>query len=209
MIPLWLKLAYTLFVCLLVPVYWVHLGPANFLWACDIALLTTVIALWRESRLLASMMAVAVLLPELAWNLDFFSRLLAGHDVIGLDATGYMFNPAQPLWLRALSLFHVFLPVLLLWLVYRLGYERRALLASTALCWVVLPVSYGFTDPAKNINWVFGQRGEPQTWLPGPWYLALLMLLLPLCVYLPTHLLLNKTLGGNGVIKRRMPDGTP
>ncbi len=47
---------------MLVPVYWLHHGPANFLWACDIALLVTVAALWRASRLLASMMAVAVLL---------------------------------------------------------------------------------------------------------------------------------------------------
>ena len=84
MIPLWLKISYTLFVAVLVPVYWLHHGPANFLWASNIALFVTVVALWRESRLLASTMAVAVLLPEIAWNLDFFMRLIAGHDVIGL-----------------------------------------------------------------------------------------------------------------------------
>ena len=116
MIPFWLKIAYTLFVTVLVPVYWVRYGPANFLWACDIALLVTVVTLWRESRLLASMMAVAVLLPELLWNLDFFLRLATGRDVIGLDATGYMFNPQQPLPVRLPSLFPVFLPLLLLWL---------------------------------------------------------------------------------------------
>ena len=59
----------------LVPVYWAQRGPANFLWASDIALLVTVGALWRESRFLSSMMAVAVLLPELGWNVDFFLRL--------------------------------------------------------------------------------------------------------------------------------------
>jgi len=193
MIPLWIKLAYTLFVGVLVPAYWVHYGPANFLWASDIALLGTVVALWRESRLLASTMAVAVLLPELAWNLDFFTRLIAGRDVIGLDATAYMFGPARPLWLRALSSFHVFLPLLLLWLLHRLGYDRRALLATTALCWVVLPVSFLFTDPAKNINWVFGWGEQPQTLLPATGYLALLMMLLPLCVYLPTHHVLKKS----------------
>jgi hypothetical protein len=31
-IPLWLKIAYTLFVCVIVPVYWRHYGAANFLW---------------------------------------------------------------------------------------------------------------------------------------------------------------------------------
>jgi hypothetical protein len=36
------------------------------LWFSDVALLVTVPALWIESRLLASMMALAVILPELA-----------------------------------------------------------------------------------------------------------------------------------------------
>lgn len=194
-IPLWLKISYTLFVAVLVPVYWVHYGPANFLWACDIALLVTVIALWRASRLLASMMAVAVLLPEFVWNLDFFLHLLMGQDVIGLDATGYMFKAQQSLPVRLLSLFHVFLPLLLLWMVWRLGYHARAGLATTVLCWLVLPLSYLFTDPARNINWVFGWSREPQTWLPGTWYLVLWMLLVPLCVYLPTHLMLKRLFG--------------
>ncbi|MDA1107767.1 MAG: chemotaxis protein CheB [Proteobacteria bacterium] len=34
-----------------------------------------------------------------------------------------MFNRAQPLWLRGLLLFHVLLPVLLLWLLYRLSID--------------------------------------------------------------------------------------
>jgi len=193
-IPLWIKISYTLFVAVLAPVYWVHHGPVNFLWASNIALLATVIALWRESRLLTSMIAVAVLLPELGWNLDFFSRLLAGRDVIGLDATAYMFNPAQPLWLRGLSLYHVFLPVLL-WMIYRLGYHRRAWFAAMLLCWVVLPVTYLITDPAQNINWVFGWGKQPQTLLPAAGYLALLMIVFPLCIYLPTHHMLKKAFG--------------
>lgn len=63
-ISLWIKILYTLFVCLLTPVYWVEYGPANFLWFSDIALLVTVTALWLENRLLASMMTVAALLLE-------------------------------------------------------------------------------------------------------------------------------------------------
>lgn len=191
-IPFWLKMAFSLYVAVLVPVWWREHGPANFLWACDIALFVTVLALWRESRLLASTTAVAVLLPELFWNLDFFARLFAGRDHIGLDATGYMFDSATAWWVRGLSLFHVFLPLLLLWMLRRLGYDRRAFLAATALCWLVLPVSYLVTDPVRNINWVFGWSREPQTWLPGPWYLALWTLLVPLCVYLPTHFVLNR-----------------
>lgn len=166
------------------------------------ALLAMVIALWRENRLITSTVAVAALLPELGWNLDFFARLLAGRDMIGLDATAYMFNPAQPLWLRGLSLFHVFLPALLVYMLYRLGYDRRAWLAATLLCWVVLPVTYLFTDPERNVNWVFGLGEQPQTWLPAPLYLLGLMLLFPLCVYLPTHLALQKAFARGGRLRQ-------
>ena len=79
-----------------------------------------------ENRFLTSMMAVGVLLPEFAWNLDFFLRLIAGSDVIGLNATGYMFDsPYTPLF-KFFSLFHVILPLLLVWMIYRLGYDTRA-----------------------------------------------------------------------------------
>src|SRR3712207_2725242 len=111
MVPLWLKLAYTAFVIILVPIYAKKWGWGNFLWFSDIALLATVPAPWLESRLLASMTAVGVLLPELFWNLSFFVRLITGKRIGGL--TDYMFDAGKPLFLRALSLFHVFLPLLL------------------------------------------------------------------------------------------------
>jgi hypothetical protein len=193
MLPLWIKIAYTLFVIVLVPVYWVHYGPANFLWFSDIALFTTVAALWLESRFLASTMAVGVLLLELTWNIDFFVRLLTGAEWVGL--AGYMFDSSKPRSLRGLSFFHILLPILLVWMVARLGYNRRALPAQTLLAWLVLPVSYFFTDPAKNINWVFGPGSEPQRSMPSILYLAILMAFLPLTVYLPTHLLLAKLFG--------------
>ncbi len=180
-----------MFVMLLLVVYGRELGAANFLWGSDIALLVTLLALWLENRFLASMMAVGVLLPELFWNIDFFSHLVAGHDVLGLDATAYMFASDKPLLLRGLSLFHVFLPLVLLYLLMRLGYDRRAFAAQILLCWIILPLSYFFTDPARNINWVFGIMEVPQTWMPGILYLFLLMLLFPLLVYWPTHLLLK------------------
>src|SRR5437588_1871557 len=165
-IPLWLKLAYTLFVCLIVPLYWREYGPTNFLWFSDLALLLTLPALWLESRLLVSMMALSVLLLELAWNVDFFGRLLTGVQLTALSR--YMFNHTIPLFVRALSLFHIVLPPLLLWLVARLGYDRRALIAQTLFAWLVLPITYLSTSPARNIHWVFRYGHKPQTLLPAP-----------------------------------------
>ncbi len=193
MIPLWIKLAYTSFVAITVAVYVVKYSPGNFLWFSDIALLATVPALWLESRLLASMMAVGVLLPEVLWNASFFGQLLTGRRMTGL--TDYMFDPRKPLYLRALSLFHVFLPLLLLWMIARLGYAPEAWVAQTALAWIVLPLSYRLTDPSENVNWVFGLRGKPQQRIPPLVYLGLLMIGFPALVYLPTHLLLQMLFG--------------
>lgn len=192
MFPLWLKVGYTIFVCLLVPIYWVKYGPANFLWFSDIALLLTLPALWLESSLLASMMAVSVVLLEVAWNIDFFGRLISGRSLFGLSK--YMFDSSIPPAVRALSLFHVVLPPLLLWMIYRLGYDERALMAQTILAWVVLPLSYWLAKPSENVNWVRG-FDEPQTKMSASAYLILLMIGFPLLIYFPTHLILKNLLG--------------
>mgnify|MGYP003576929576 CR=1 FL=1 len=189
-IPLWLKLAYTLFICVLVPIYWVQYGPGNFLWFSDMALFVAAAALWLESSLLTSMMAVSVVVLESVWIVDFIIGLSAGSPVIGLSA--YMFDSKISLPIRALSLFHIVLPLLLVWPLYRFGYDTRALIAQTLLTWVVLPVSYFLTKPSQNVNWVYGPGGGPQKWMPAPLYLVLLMLAFPLVLYLPTHFLLKK-----------------
>lgn len=194
MIPLWLKLAYTLMVATIVPVYLVHYGLANFLWFSDIALIVTGIALWEENRLLASMMAVAVLLPELLWNVSFFARLLARVRVSGL--ADYMFDRTIPLWIRSLSLFHIPMPIVLVWMLHTLGYDPRALPAQTLLAWVVLPLTYAVTKPEDNINWVFGPGGRPQRRLAPRLYLVVVLVVFPLIVYVPTHVLLQAIFGG-------------
>ena len=195
LIPLPLKVGYTLFLCVLVPVYWIYWGPKNFLWFSDIALLTTAVALWLESSLLASMMMLAIALPELAWNVDFLGRLITGRQLLGLS--GYMFDQEKPLPLRALSLFHVVLPIVLLWLVHRLGYHERAWLFQTLVALVVLPLTYWLTDPADNVNWVYAPGSAAQTRMHPRAYLALTMIFFPVVIYLPAHLLL-RTLFGRG-----------
>ena len=186
MIPLWLKIFYTLMVCIIVPVYWRDHGPSNFLWFSDIALLSLVPALWFEVPLIASMMAVGVLPFELIWLIDF----VAGGNFVGIAA--YMFSSENlPLYLRALSLFHIVLPPVLIFMLIRFGYDRRAIWAQTLLAFTILPISYFFTDPAENINWVFGP-GEIQNFMSPLYYLGLWMLALPIFVYVPVHMILKK-----------------
>ncbi len=189
LIPLWIKLAYTLFVCVTVVIYARKHPPANFLWFSDIALLGMVAALWLENSLLASMMALAVLLPDVAWNVSFFGRLATGKGIPGL--TDYMFDADTPRYVRAFSLFHVFMPVLLVWTVTRLGYSPQALPAQTLLCWIVLMLTYWLTDPKLNVNWAFGLGDKPQQRIPPRVYLVLPIVVFPVLVYLPSHLLLQ------------------
>ena len=190
--PVWMKLAYTIFVCVLVPIYWRHHGVANFLWFSDIALFVTLVALWLESPLLASMQAVSVVLLELVWTIDFLARLIFRVEVTAI--TQYVFKREIPLFVRGLSLFHLWLPPLLLWMVYRLGYDRRAWLAQTLLAVVVLLVCYCFTDKSQNVNWVFGFWGKAQSRTPAALYLVLLMVVFAVGVYLPSHLVLLATM---------------
>jgi hypothetical protein len=189
-IPFGLKIIYTIFVCALVPIYWRQYGPANFLWFSDIALLALVPALWLENTLLVSMMAVSVVFFEALWNIDFFFRLATSKSLIGLSA--YMFDPKISLFIRGLSCFHVVLPLLLLWTLHRLGYDQRAFVWQTVVALVVLPISYLVSNPQENVNWVYGFGQKPQTILPAPLFVIFLLLLLPVAVYLPTHLLFSR-----------------
>jgi hypothetical protein len=190
MLPLWLKIVYSLFAFMLVPIYWRQYGPVNFLWFSDVALFALVPALWLESPLLVSMMALAVLLPELAWNLEYFLRLATGVRLYGL--TDYMFDARIRKSIRALSLFHVVLPPMLMWLLWNLGYDDRALVWQSVLAAVVLLLSYRFSTPEENVNWVYGFAAKPQQKLPGPVFVLLLIVLFPAALYLPTHLLLTR-----------------
>jgi hypothetical protein len=185
-VPVWLKLAYGAFVTVLVPVYWWHYGPQNFLWLSDLALFATAIALIAELPWLAGMAAVGVLTLEIAWTIDF----LSGGAL--LDLASYMFDSSKPLYLRGLSLFHLALPPTLLWLLHRLGYDRRSFIRQTLFTLALLPATWLLTAPSENINWVYGPGEEPQRSVPPLLYLALEMAIVPALAFLPAHLLLKR-----------------
>jgi hypothetical protein len=196
--PPWLKVVYSAFMAVLVPVYWHYYGPTNFLYFCDVALLLTLVGIWIESPLLVSMCAVGILMPQTVWVVDF----LAGMFGVSLtDMTGYMFEAHRSLFLRGLSLFHGWLPVLLIFLVWRFGYDRRALVAWTLLAWVLMLICFFLMPPPRpdpglqpvNINYVWGMSDNvAQTWVsPWVWFLGLIVGL-PLVLFAPVHFLLMR-----------------
>ncbi|HEX7897013.1 MAG TPA: hypothetical protein VF950_04600 [Planctomycetota bacterium] len=188
-IPLWLKLGVAAWAAVYVPAYLAHYGALPFLWFCNLGNLMLVAGIWLESALLVSMVGLSVLVVDTLWTVDVLGRLLLSRHLIG--GTGYMWDAEIPLWIRLISLFHVVNPVLLVFLLRRLGYDRRALPAQTLLCWIVLPVCYFLTPPALNLNWAFGLFGRTQSWMPGGLYLLATMAGYVALLYAPTHLLLR------------------
>jgi hypothetical protein len=187
-LPLWLKLAFSLWIMIWMPTYVVVLGPQNFFWLCNIANFLVLAALWTESRRLMSMQWLAVLLVGIVWPVDVVTALLTGIHPIG--GTEYMFDPDHPTVVKILSLYHVVVPLVVLFAISRLGYDRQAFYWQSALTLLVLPLTYLFTEAERNINWVHGPFGQPQE-MVDPWlYLVAVMILTPLVLYLPAHLLM-------------------
>jgi hypothetical protein len=191
-LPLWLKLSYSAFVAVLVPIYTRQYGWGNFLWFSDVALLLGCVAIWLEHPLLASTQAVAVVIPEAFWILEFVLRLTTGTRLLGL--TDYMFDESIPRFVRALSLFHVWLPCVLVWVVWRLGYDRRAFLIQTGLGMIVLVLSYLLTSPEDNVNWVH-RWGS----IRGLSAFLLSAIVFPFLFYLPAHVALGAIARGGAV----------
>ena len=187
-VPRWLKLAFTLWILVWAPSYVVLLGAQNFFWLCNVASFLLLVALWSEQRTLMSTQWLAVALVGSLWSLDVATAALTGVHPIG--GTEYMFDPEHPPMARAMSLYHVVLPLVTGIGVAKLGYSRRALLWQTLLTWIVVPLTYLLTEAERNINWVHGPFGQPQDSLDPVLYLFLLSLLWPVIVYLPVHLLM-------------------
>ena len=197
-IPLAVKVGYTAFMAVLVPFYWREYGPTNFLYFCDLALFFTLAAVWTENALLASMPAVGILVPQMIWVADFIAVSCGGQIT---NMTAYMYKDSILLFARMLSSFHGWLPFFLVYLVYRLGYDRRALVAWTVLAEIVFLICY-FLLPAPpapddnrnmpvNVNYVYGLgEKEPQQWMPAGQWLALMMVGLPLIAFVPAHVVL-------------------
>jgi hypothetical protein len=206
LIPLWVKIAYTAFMAVLIPIYLKNYGPTNFLYFCDIAAIMTLVAVWLESSLLLSAVLVGAFVPQMLWVIDFTFECCGGHLT---RMTGYMFNADLPLFLRCLSFFHFWLVFLIVYLVWCVGYDKRGFFVWVGIACVLLAVCYFWMPPPSlskdpvtkvplrdpnqpvNINYVYNIAGdeEPQKWMDPNLYFAAYLAILVVGIYLPTHLL--------------------
>ena len=107
-IPLWLKVAWTVWLLVWAPIYWRQYGAQNFLYFCDVGNFLIAIGLWTESRLILSWQAVGLLVFQTLYTVDLMGAALSGHHVFG--GTEYMFDRKISLLVRLLGLYHLVVP---------------------------------------------------------------------------------------------------
>ena len=168
--------------------YWRQYGLQNFLYFCDLGNFLILLGLWRESPLIFSWQGSGLLLFQTLYTMDLIGAVLVGKHFIG--GTEYMFDPHVALFVRMLSLFHVVMPPLLLWGIWRLGYDARGWKFQTLTTWLVVPINY-FWRPQYDVNWARGPFFREQHVVPGLVYVFAYLILVPLLVYWPTHRLLQ------------------
>jgi len=187
-IPLWLKLGWTAWILVWAPLYWKQYGAQNFLYFCDMGNLLITVGLWMESRLILSWQALGLLVFQTLYTLDLIAAFVFGVHPIG--GTEYMFDARIPLFVRLLGLYHIAVPVLLLWAVRRLGYDPNALKYQTLTTCLVVPINH-FWRPEFNVNFARG-IGHEQHVMPGWLYLLGYLVVAPLVVYWPTSWALGR-----------------
>jgi hypothetical protein len=193
----WLALAW---LAVYLPSYTLAYGLANFLFLCNLTVFLVAIGIWTCDRLLLSSQAVAILVVGVLWTVDFASRLVTGSHPIG--GTEYMWEPQWPLFTRVLSLYHVILPVLLVVVLRRIGYDRRGYLLQSAIALGGVIVGR-LLGPELNVNHAFVDPVLKKTWGGPVTHGAVIVGALVGVVYPLTHLLLVRVCPGDGTWPQR------
>jgi sterol desaturase/sphingolipid hydroxylase (fatty acid hydroxylase superfamily) len=203
-----LKIAYTAWFVVWCSSYLWWFGPQTMLWMCCIANTALLVGLWGNNPVILSFAGLAVLLAQILYAADLFSALLV--DVHLSGATRYLFDSTQPAYIRGLSLFHLWTPPLLLALLWRFGYDRRALFLVVLCALIVFPICFVSFEPNRdtndrvrpavegrafdrdfNINWVHGFYDKPSS-DPGLRDLLRALFGYLVVLVLPTHLVLRR-----------------
>lgn len=181
----WLALAWLV---VWIPIYWFYWGWPTFLLLCDMSLVLSCLGLFTGNALLISTQALATPVVGLFWALDLGWRFFLGHHLIG--GTEYMWDARFPLWVRLASFFHVALPILLIWALRRVGYDRRALLAQSGIAAFLL-VASRLVALQRNLNFAFRDPILHRSLGPAHIHLTIIFLGLVAVLYGPMHLALT------------------
>ena len=180
------------------PAYFRVWGWANLLHLCDVCVILSFIGIWWANSLLLSSQAVAALAAGVLWGFDVGWRLTTGRILLG--GTDYMWDARYPLWVRLLSTFHIGLPLVLLWTLRRVGYDRRGL-ALQAVIAAVLLIASRFLSSDLNLNYAYRDPLWHRSWGIAPVHLAVIFIPLVALIYWPTHFLLAWLFGASAAAR--------
>jgi hypothetical protein len=189
-VPLWFKVISTLLCGATLLFNALNYTLVDLLWFCDVAMILVIIGLWRENSLVLSLATLASIGPQFAWQIDYFYQLISDKPLFGF--TDYMFTASNPTVNYIISLFHVWMPPILIYSLYLVRYNQRALKTQSGLSLLIILLSYSLTSdmfgPAGNLNQVYGPSATaPQTWM-HPWlWLFVIWLYTIVVIYVPTH----------------------
>jgi hypothetical protein len=192
-LPEWIRWGTLLWLAIWIPAYWRAWGPVNFLHVCDVAVLLTCVGLWTGNRLLLSSQAVSSLLVNSIWTLDVAFLLVWKRPFFG--GTQFLLDVRIPLWVRLLSLYHVLVPVVLLWALSKIGYDRRAWALQCGITLAAMLIAR-FTNPFENINFAFRDPFWGRQLGPLPLHMGISIVFAGIVVYAPTHFLLLRLYRG-------------
>lgn len=183
----WIGMAWLL---VYLPTYQMAYGARNFLFLCNIGVILTAVGLIARNRLLLSSQAVAAPVIALAWALDVGWKLATGDFLYG--ATAYMWDSASPLYARLLSLYHLGWPLLLWWVLRRIGYDPRGWPLQAAIAALAMIAGRWLAPAAENINFAWTDPFWGRQLGPTPAHLLVCWGVLTLVAYGATHALLRR-----------------
>ena len=138
-VPYGLKISYYAFMALMFPVYITHYPLANFFNLCQVHLFLVLVSFLTDTHFFISMSALGISFIQFFWCLDLICETLGIHFIGG---TKYMYDTSYPLYLRSISLFHAWFPFFLLYLIKKVGYDKRALYPQFILSYSLCLLSY-------------------------------------------------------------------
>lgn len=179
-----------LWLLIYLPTYHVAYGSLNFLFLCNIGVILTAIGLIVRSRLLLSSQAVAAPVIALAWAVDAAWKLATGDFLYG--GTAYMWDPAFSLPARLLSLYHLAWPLLLWWVLRRIGYDPRGWPLQAIIAALAMIAGRLLAPALDNVNFAWTDPFLGRQFGPPALHLLVCWALLCAVAYGPTHVLLRR-----------------
>jgi hypothetical protein len=184
------KLSRSQWLCLVwlavyLPTYGAAYGFWHFFQLCNAGVLIACAGILLRNRLLLSSQFLALSCIAVVWISDMAARLLFGRFLNG--GTAYMWDSNLSALVRILSLYHLALPLVLLWFVIKLGYHKQAWIAQSAIAAGSWLIGLFIAPAAENINYLYYWPNQPSQAQLSLGHAGAMFITLVLLVYWPAH----------------------